>query len=119
MRRLVTSVSWISSLSTLTLFVTALGLALHVRVGLGHWPRPMWEDYRTFAFETHFLALQAVWLLAVYAAAPLWAVCVLLPRLRLPVRVHAFQALFYLTGWGLVAGLIALDPFQFVTWLKD
>ncbi len=111
--------TWSSALSNLALFVTALGLAIHVRAGLGHWPKPMWEDYRTLGFEVHALALLGIGLFAVYAAVPVWALCVCLPRFRVSARTHLIQAALYLLGWGLVAGFIVLDPYQFVTWLKD
>jgi hypothetical protein len=113
------AVSWTCSLSSLALLLLTLGLALHVRVGLGHWPRPMWEDYQTLGFQTHQLALLGVGLFAVYAAVPVWILCVSFRRLRASPRVLLVQAGIYLAGWALVAGLIRLDPYQFVTWLVD
>lgn len=103
----------------MALFLTAVSLALHVRLGVGHWPRPMWEDYRTVGFNAHGVALQGVFLFAAFAALPLWTVCVCIPRFRLAPRTHLTQAGIFLLGWALVAGFVVLDPFQFVSWLAD
>jgi hypothetical protein len=79
----------------------------------------MWEDYRTIGFNVHGIALITLFLFSVYAAVPLWAICVCVPRLRLSRRTHLMQASLYLLGWALIAGFIKLDPYQFITWLKD
>ena len=112
-------ITWTSALSSLALFLTAVGLALHVRLGVGHWPGPMWEDYRTTGYDVHALAVMGIWLFTVYAAVPLWTLCICIPRLRLSAGTYLAQAALYVLGWGLVAAFIVLDPYQFITWLKD
>ena len=79
----------------------------------------MWEEYRTTGFDAHGLALMGIWLFTMYAALPLWMLCICIPRLRLSARTHLIQAALYVLGWSLVAGFITLDPYQFVSWLKD
>jgi hypothetical protein len=79
----------------------------------------MWEEYRTAGFDLHYLTLLGVGLFALYAAVPLWTLCVCIPRFRLSARTHLVQAALYLLGWGLVAGFITLDPYRFVTWVID
>ena len=117
--RLGAVISWVCGLSSTALFFLGVCLAAHVRLGLGHWPRPMWEDYRTPAFDLHWQLLIGVALFAVYGAIPLWILCVAWRRLRTSRHAHIAQAAAYVIGWGLVAGFIALDPFQFVSWFAD
>jgi len=88
-------ITWTSALSSLALFLTA-SVWRFTFVGVGHWPRPMWEDYRTTAFDAHGLALMGLGSSPVYAAVPCDALP-LHPRLRLSVRTHLIQAAVY--GW--------------------
>jgi hypothetical protein len=79
----------------------------------------MWEDYRTSAFDVHWILLIGVGLFAVYAAIPVWIGCKCLRRVRSSKRADLAQAALYIVGWSLLAGFIALDPYQFVTWFAD
>lgn len=112
-------VTWLAALSSLALFVTSAALAVHVRLGLGHWPKPMWEDYRTVGFEMHQGVLIGVALFALYVAGPLWAVFVCIPRLRQSWGTHWRQLAVYALGWCCVLAFIALDPYHIVTWWRD
>jgi len=38
-------ITWVPVLAPALLLFAFLTLAAHVRLGLGHWPRPMWEEY--------------------------------------------------------------------------
>src|SRR4051794_26396598 len=91
--------TWICSLSSVLLLLTFAMMALHIRLGLGHWPTPMTEDYHTLAFRIHEYALIAILLFTVFAAGPLWLVCLFFWRLRLSWRIHATQAVVYGLGW--------------------
>ena len=119
MSRFGSGVSWACALSSAALFLLAICLAAHVRLGLGHWPRPMWEDYRTPAFDLHWIVLIGVGFFAVYGAIPFWLLCVCLRRLRCSKKAHFAQAAAYVVGWCLLAGFIALDPYHFVSWFAD
>jgi hypothetical protein len=79
----------------------------------------MWEEYRTSAFDIHSIGIIGLWFFAVFVAVPLWTLYICLSRLRLPPRTHMIQAAVYLLGWALVVGFVALDPYEFITWLKD
>lgn len=119
MRRSGSVLAWTSGLSSAVFFVLAISLAIHVRVGLGHWPEPMRESYRTSAYEFHETALVWAAMFVLYAAIPLWVLCVSIRPLRSTARVHLIQAGIYVMGWGLVVGFLALDPFGFVSWFMD
>jgi hypothetical protein len=111
--------TWVCALSSVALVVGAVLLALHVRLGLGHWPTPMREDYRTLAYQLHEQVVVGMAAFAVYAAVPLWILFVCLPWFRISGRVHVVQVFIYLFGWALVAILLYFDPYRFVSWLAD
>ena len=111
--------TWISSLSSVFLLLAFVTMAFHVRLGLGHWPTPMTEDYHTTAFRIHEYALIAILLFAVYAAGPLWLVFLFFRRLRLSWRAHITQAVVYGLGWLLILLASKYDPTTFTDWFLD
>jgi hypothetical protein len=94
-------------------------MAVHIRIGLGHWPTPMMEDYRTIPFRIHEYVLIGILLFAVFAAGPIWLVCLFFRRLRLPWRVHVTQAAIYGLGWLLIFLASKYDPTTFTAWFLD
>ena len=113
------SLTWICSLSSILLLLTFITVAFHIRLGLGHWPTPMTEDYRTTAFRIHEHALIAVVLFTVYAAGPLWLLFLCFRGLRLSRRTHATQAVVYGLGWLLIVLAGKYDPTTFTQWFLD
>ncbi len=113
-------VSWILAASPAILVALFLTLGVHVRLGLGHWPMPMWENYDTAAYNVHELLFTGWLLFALFGAAPIWLGCVLLgwrtPGMR---RVFAGQLLALVSGCALVVATVALDPTRFVEWFMD
>ena len=112
-------ITWASAASSATLFILSIALAAHVRLGLGHWPRPMWEDCDSVAFRMHFHAVVWLAMYAMFAALPVGGIFVLVPRLRLSWRQHFMQIALYATGWILLAAFLISDPYQVVTWFRD
>ena len=94
-------------------------MALHIRLGLGHWPKPMTEDYNTVAFRIHMWAMTWILLFTVFAAGPLWMVFLCIKALRLPWRVHLAQVLVYGLGWLLIFLAARCDPTTFTEWFRD
>lgn len=117
--RLVQLLSWVAAWSPAALFVVLLTMAAHIRLGLGHWPTPMVEDYETKLFQTHETVFFFTYALSVLSALPLWVLCVLLPALRRPVRDRLWQPVIYGLGWGMIFLAAYLDPTTFTTWLID
>lgn len=111
--------TWICSLSSFLLLLTFVSMAFHIRLGLGHWPTPMTENYHTTAFRTHEHVLIAVLLFTVYAAVPLWVVCLCFRRLRLSRRAHVMKAAVYGLGWLLILLASKYDPTTFTEWFLD
>ena len=80
----------------------------------------MFEDYhsRTFDFHANTLGIFAAFCL--YAAGPLWLVCLLIPQLR-PAwpRAVVFQLITAVIGWLLMFGVLTFDPTTFSAWVLD
>ena len=55
----------------------------------------------------------------VFAAGPLWMVCLCIKALRLPWRVHLAQVLVYGLGWLLIFLAARCDPTTFTEWFRD
>jgi hypothetical protein len=94
-------------------------MAAHVRLGLGHWPKPMTESYRSAAFTVHETALFIVGLFALYGAVPLYLSLLLFRRHRVTPQFHLKQAAVYILGWILIVLLAKADPTTFTEWLLD
>ena len=96
-----------------------LTLGIHIRLGLGHWPVPMIEDYRSPAFLVHEVVL-LVWLYcALFGAMPLWLLCLLIRPLQPSRRVAVTQLLTFGVGWLLIAAVLIFDPTTLSAWFLD
>lgn len=112
--------AWLFALSPIVLLLLMITLAVHMRLGLGHWPTPFYENYRTTASILHMRALQQTLDFSVYFAGPLWLVCLLVPQLRpSTLRVIKAQLTTAGAGWLLIIGFLTLDPTTFSAWLLD
>jgi hypothetical protein len=111
--------TWICGASSVALLLTFITMAAHVRLGLGHWPTPMTEDYRTLGFRIHEWALIGILMFTVYVAGPLWLVFLFFRRLRLSWRAHLAQLLAYGAGWLLIFLAGKYDPTTFTDWFLD
>ncbi len=111
--------SWLCALGPLAMTAGLVTLMLHVRLGVGHWPEPMREDYRTFASNAH--SLVELWLFAhsLMLAPVSWLVLLCFRATRGTWRFHLRQLAWFALGWGLTLAIWHGDPFRFVTWLKD
>ena len=112
--------TWLPVLSPTLLLLIFLTLAAHVRISLGHWPKPMWEHYWTTNYALHAYAFMGLSLFTVYAAVPLWLLLLLCFRqLRISWATHLVQAGTYALGWGLIGAYAAWDPGHFLAWWLD
>ena len=94
------------------------GLALHVRLGLGHWPHPMWEQYSTPL--ARWLDLVSVWLLMGTGLSAFLATGALFQRVCWTEPHYRRKALVYLAGLAaLVAVYVALGNTSFIEWWID
>jgi hypothetical protein len=119
--RNVTVISWICTLAPIVLLVIFATLAIHVRLGLGYWPRPAGGDgYETGLFHFHTSAFMLWFLFAFVAAPPIWVASVIVgwrePRM---LKIFAFQVAVFLAGWALVYTVAAWNPAGFAEWFFD
>lgn len=115
-----TQVSWFCAFSPSVLLFIFITLGIHLRLGLGHWPTPMFEDYRTPVFDFHVQILLSFLSFALYGAGPLWLLCLLVRPLR-PLRLHTAVAQLVLCamGWVSIFGFLTFDPTTFSAWCLD
>jgi hypothetical protein len=111
--------NWLCVVTPWLLLSVGLSLAVHVKIGLGHWPEPMTEEYSTTAFQGHFRILQACFVMALYSLAPTWKLLLCARRFRVSFRFHALQAAVYGGGWLVILLICQLDPWRFMQWLAD
>ena len=78
----------------------------------------MFEVYHSPAFDFHAGALFVFAASCLYAAGPLWLVCLLIPRLR-PAwpRAVVLQLITAAIGWLLMLGVLTWDPTTFSAWI--
>src|SRR5262245_53795785 len=111
--------TWLCMISPFVLGLTYVTMGLHVRLGLGHWPRPMWENYQTLPYRIHEGAFLIILLFTVFAAIPLWIVFLCIRRLRLSWRSHIAQVVVYGLGWLVILVAGKHDPTPFTEWFLD
>ena len=114
------SVSWLCAISPLVLLFFFITLGIHIRLGLGHWPTPMFEGYHSSAFHVHEIIFGSWLIFSVYAAGPLWLLCLLIPSLR-PTRPHPRLTQFFtlIGGWLLNCAILRFDPTTLSAWFLD
>jgi hypothetical protein len=111
--------SWLCAATSPALFISFVTLLLHVRLGVGHWPKPMWEDYSTFALKAHELVALGLFATSTFVAPVIGVGLLCFRATRGSWQFHVAQLGLFAGGWILVLALWHADPFQFVTWLKD
>ncbi len=113
-------VSWACAFSPFFLLFCFFTLGIHIRLGLGHWPTPMLEDYHTRAFDIHAAIFGIVVTCAFYAAAPVWFVCLFFRALRPSwPRAICSQLAICASGWLIIAAVYRFDPTTFTAWVLD
>lgn len=117
--RLLPFVTWALMLTPLVLLSHVLCLAVHFRLGLGHWPVTMHEQYNTAAFDWHRRIVFWFGEFTIYAALPLFLLALCFRPLRISRQTHFVQAGVYLAGCGLVLAFMVWDPLGFIGWLLD
>lgn len=79
----------------------------------------MIESYDTKGYHYHQWLVFLVGIVALYAAGPLWAVLVAIPKLRLSPKRHLLQLAVFISGFMLIFLAAKLDPTTFTEWFLD
>jgi hypothetical protein len=111
--------TWVPAFTSALLLLALVSLAVHIRIGLGHWPVPLRDDFTSRAYEAHQRATAWVGVTTIFAAGPIWALLLCFRALRISPKTHWLQAGIYLAGWGLIALYVFWDPLRFWEWLAD
>jgi heme/copper-type cytochrome/quinol oxidase subunit 3 len=111
--------TWLFVTSPVLLFLAFITLAMHARVGLGHWPTPMVENYDSPAYRTHELVFTLIALFTLFVAVPSWLLMLCFRPFRISLRTHVVQAGVYVAGWLLIVLYGAIDPGRFMEWFLD
>jgi hypothetical protein len=111
--------TWICAFSSLALLLVCLALAIHIRLGLGHWPAPMEVEYDSAAFRAHELVVFVIAHFAVFMAIPLWPLLLVFKRFRAGVKTHLVQSAVFSAGWLLIYLFVKYDPTSFSDWFLD
>jgi len=112
-------ITWACALSPAALLLVFLTLALHVRLGLGHWPASIAENYATAAYDAHIYVFVGLVWFALLAAGPLWLLSVAVPGQRLRWKTLVCQLAACGLGWLLICLVAKLNPRGFVDWFLD
>ena len=99
--------------------VTWVSLALHVRLALGHWPKPMYESYDSSAYIAHGWLFLGSAFFACCLAAPLWVIGLRFSRFQMPRQTQYVQVGLFLIGWLLFYLYVKIDPGAFSVWFLD
>ena len=111
--------TWIPAISSMVVLATYVTLALHVRLAVGHWPKPMHESYQTGLYSAHAWLFAGFFLFAIVAAAPLWLLSLKFPRFQAPKRMRYIQLAVFGAGWLLFYLYVKIDPGSFTAWFLD
>jgi hypothetical protein len=115
--RWLSKITWVLAVTPVIFLLVAVSLALHVRLGLGHWPE-FGEHYRTSVFHFHEGVLVVFGFLAMSSVA-LWLLALCFKPLQISVTAHIIQAFVYAGGWGLVVLFWNGNPWGVVNWYFD
>jgi hypothetical protein len=111
--------TWVCVLAPVYLLVVYVAMAIHIRVGLGHWPKPMVEDYHSVLFQVHKWLLVGCIFFAVFAAIPVWVLLLCFRAFRITLRIHVAQLGIFVLGWLLIFLAAYFDPTTFTDWFLD
>jgi hypothetical protein len=118
-KRTIGAFTWMLAASPYLLLLIFLTLAMHVRIGLGHWPEPIFENYHTTACILHEQLVVWVGMFTMFAAAPLWLASLFFRIFRISLKIHLMQAGAYIVGWALIILYTRIDPYKFAEWFFD
>ncbi len=111
--------SWVCALSPWVFLAFLSSTILHLRLGLGRFPKPMFDDYLTPAFRMHASLTHGLGVAAFLGVPVVWLVLQAFPRLRVPTALFLRQFAVFVLGWAVFFAFAIGDPWSLVTWYLD
>ena len=111
--------AWACALSPWGFLVLLSTTILHLRLGLGRFPKPMFDDYLSPAFRVHAALTHGVGVAAFLGVPVVWLVLQAFPRFRAPRPIFLRQFAVFVLGWAVFFALAIGDPWSLVTWYLD
>ena len=109
-------VTWLCGLSSWLLLLLWIAMAVNCRLGLGHWPKPMIENYRSGAYELLELAAILWGYFTLFLAGPLVLITFVI---GFSDKSNRYRAILYTVGWACLLCVMWLDPTSFTEWWID
>jgi hypothetical protein len=107
-------VAWGLALGPLLLPAFLLLAALHLRLQLGHWAVPMFDDY-----DGHDAIFLWLIVLAVIPAIPFWMSVLFTSFREVSLKQRVLQVATYALCWGFFAVYCHIDPWRYIEWYLD
>jgi hypothetical protein len=111
--------SWACALAPWAFLILLTTVILHLRLGLGRFPKPMWDDYLTPAFRLHSSIVHASGVLSALTVPVVWLALQWFPRFRAPTPVFLRQIAVTILGWAVFFAFAIGDPWRLVSWYLD
>lgn len=114
-QRASTVLAWIVASFPMVGFLSICAVAVIVRVGLGRWPTPIFENYPSIWVDS-LIPIVGLFLISLpfYWAVGLAMIWTLSPR-----RIATLQTALLLAGYALFAAFWFLAPRPFMDWFLD
>jgi hypothetical protein len=94
-------------------------MAIHCRIGLGHWPQPMIENYSGGTYDLLELA-SVLWVyFTLFVAGPVVLITLVVGFSGKHNRGNRVRVILYGLGWACLACVMLLDPTSFTEWWFD
>ena len=118
-RKFCQGATWFFAFSPFLIFVVFGAMAMHVRLSLGHWPKPMIEDFSSPYMPIFGRCIGLAMTISTEYAIAIWLLIVSIKPLRISWRAHISQVIFYLNSWFLTLLCCIFLPGDFISWYFD
>ena len=111
--------AWSCYLSSWALLVLWMAMAINCRLGLGHWPKPMLENYSSTSYQWLEATAFIVGWFAAIAAGPVCLVTLIIGCRQKSMRGNLWRVALYGLGWVCLVCAMRFDPTTFSDWWFD
>jgi len=110
--------TWFVVITPLICWAMYVSLAIHCRLTVGHWPKPMLENINIKSYLIHERIL---WIFSyvVLISLPCWLVMLFFKKIRINIKTHLLQFIVFGLGILLIILTLMFDPTPFTEWFFD